>query len=667
MRISRLRCGCDCLNDTEPYPVNQDCYPETAREITCCPGTPLGEVMTVVFSDVATVRQLVRDASDQAIWSASAISLGSGVSMDVTLECADGEWTLRRVRYDTNGTLADVTYLAETTHCGTGQTVHTLIEPIEFSQTADADPFEIVFRAPAGSSEPASATVNMLQGEEPDDPPADWVQEHTCCAACPEGSPTFYLVDFGCFLRTDADTPDIIAPPIMRLVRDCLFGDDACHWTARMTDEGWPGYAVSEAWKHLRNRLGYNADCDCSLDYDPSWDSYPKFVDVDTAYQKWTPGESAWLATTNWGCDVCGEIPIGIPTEAGVMSTTVSGVHSQGECELLRQVAAGSFDINTFTLPTLYWDLAVDGVDTTLTFSGGGIGITYGVDEAWNCFGRNTMRLLAVRVPEGVKVFPPSRICVVPARSVRPPNPCETKEQQCACCDPGWDFVTKLRFNCDGTLFEKAVVLTRETPCSADAGGTTPTAPCGCFRWSISGTCDGTSYQFELTIYCDGTTWKVRQCCKVGAAAWSCSDATVSFECLCSVAVLDFTLSGDCCCLFRDEEPPPPTVEHFCCPGNPIQIDLTITDGTNNVTLTFDGASAWIGTFTGTFAGCNCDPGGGTIYLTCFGSPAWDLLIECSGGGASASCVPTGTCDPFLFECTITGCDSNSYDIAITE
>ena len=265
MRISRNRCGCDCLNDVEPYPVNQDCYPDVPAEVSCCEGTPLGPVMTVLFDGDATVYQINRSSTEAGVWEALLIDMGGGVTMDLALQCRTGVWSLSRVLSDGTGVISDVVYPAETVHCGTGQLVETLIFPPELSQTAEIDPFEIVFAAPTGSGAPASAIVRMLS-EEPDVPPDGYVQEHTCCEACPEGSPTHYLVDFGCLIRAISPTvPGLpfqmigIAPPIMRLTRDCLFGDEACHWTGRMEDPGFWSYAVGEAWEHNYRVPGTNA------------------------------------------------------------------------------------------------------------------------------------------------------------------------------------------------------------------------------------------------------------------------------------------------------------------------------------------------------------------------------------------------------------------------
>ena len=337
------------------------------------------------------------------------------------------------------------------------------------------------------------------------------------------------LVDFGCLTRAISPTvPGLpfqmigIAPPIMRLTRDCLFGDEACHWTGRMEDPGFWSYAVGEAWEHNYRVPGTNArvvrdlipidhgiqGCDC--DNDTAFDSYPRVTDIAVGFEKWLPYNHSFAASLNWHCSSCEEKSVAV---TGGAMTAFGGVHSHGECEILRILGSGEWPSGTFQLPPLYWDLWVDGIRSTLTFTGEGITIVYTVDEAWKCFGRNTMSLTSVDNPIGLKATPPSKICVVPARTSRPANPCETKEQQCACCDPGWDFLANLSFDCGGTLVKLTEVLGREQ-CTALEDLTPITAPCGCFTKTFSGSCsDGMGGTVAVTlvlyIWCDGTEWKV--------------------------------------------------------------------------------------------------------------------------------------------------------------
>lgn len=685
MRLSRNRCGCDCLNDVEPYPVNQDCYPEVSAEVSCCEGTPLGPVMTVLFAGDATVYEITRSTTETGVWEVLAVDMGAGVSMDLTLTCDGSEWSLRRVLSNATGITSDVTYAAETVHCGTGQTVETLIFPPELSETDETDPFEIVFAAPAGSGAPASATVSML-AESPTVEPDNWVDEHTCCTACPEGSPTHYLVDFGCLVRAisptvEGLTPQIvgIAPPIMRLTRDCLFGDDACHWTGRMEDPGFWSYAVGEAWDSggktpsIRELIPIDTAIQgCECDNDTGFDSYPNVTDIAIGFEKWLPYNHSFAANLNWQCSSCEAKSVLV---TGGAITATGGVHSHGECEILRILGSGEPTDGNFQLPPLYWDLWVDGTRSTLTFTGDGITIVYTTDEAWKCFGRNTMSLTSVDNPVGLKATPPSKICVVPARTSRPANPCETKEQQCACCDPGWDFFANLAFDCGGTLVKLTEVLTR-APLTTLADGSAVTAPCDGFTKSFTGECDdgaGGTEQVDLVIYiwCDGTTWYVAQCCKIGAGAWTCSTAAAGFECLCSVASISFALSGSCCCLFEEPEPP---LDCTCVPPDTLYADFTSSCSgfsASAVPLVLGrntpgqwGANSADGLPAGlSQADMHCDGADWTMTLTF-------VPAGCSGMSPDQIIEAGGTCDPFtatfVYALDAGCCPPSGGDLTIT-
>lgn len=655
MQLSRSRCGCDCLNEVKDYPINKACYPDEDAAVPCCPSTPMAPKMVVLFAGDSTLYEINRRTDGGSVWDASPpFSLGGGVTLAVTLTCDGESWVLRR--QVSGASPEDVTYT-------------------DVALASCAPRFSLTFTRPDGSSAPLTVDV-AFQIEEPEEADEDFILEHTCCDQCPDGSPTFYLVDFGCAVVAGPDPVTdyrnllqyqnlkIIAPRTMRLTRDCLFGDAACQWTAR-SGEDFTGELVAdsqsviERWRHLNGSLepGQNFHtgdsvrlfgCDC--DQDPRFDAYPKLVDANSVKEKWGPQESVSSARSQWQCKTCGQTIVS--TTYG--NLTVDGVHSQGECEFLNELsgfmALGS--TASFELAKAWWTLTVAGSRTTLQFTGLGFSIIYYSDE-WNCLGKNTMRLLGTTNPEGWKVTPPSSICVVPALSVRPTNPCETKEQQCACCDPGWDFASNLTFQCGSTPVTFKRILPRQaiTTLSDDSA---ITAPCGAFQETFSGSCvideETVTVILVVTTWCDGEIWKVATCCQIDGGPWICSTQDADFDCLCSNPIISFGYGGGCCCLFEPPEPEPGIITD-CCPDG-VSSALTVSlsgsgcaDFTTTVTWEaarsrWEGSVSICGLLMSVTVQCETGTGPGFVISVDYISPL--------GGTLGVTDPIAGDCDPFL-------------------
>lgn len=97
-----------------------------------------------------------------------------------------------------------------------------------------------------------------------------------------------------------------------------------------------------------------------------------------------------------------------------------------------------------------------------------------------------------------------------------------------------------------------------------------------------------------------------------------------------------------------------------CCQGITLPTTLTASDGTNTVTLTYNG-SAWVGS--GVFAGC----GSSSIQFYCSGTLPYDWGLSVSGTSAW-QCSGTATCEPFSFTCATnnTGCTGGPYNFTVT-
>lgn len=250
---------------------------------------------------------------------------------------------------------------------------------------------------------------------------------------------------------------------------------------------------------------------------------------------------------------------------------------------------------------------------------------------------------------------------------------CETRVQDCRCCDNGSDtlpFVVVID-GC-GTFqgrYEFDAVRYRSPTALPDGVSYPAENPCGVFWGTLSAgdgcTTGGTTWggKIGLLSWCDGSDpymgipWHVEvYCYDTYSASWtSKGEATVtSYECLCSGPRFAFTLPDlDCCC-----DGGPTTCAELEALGVPIVAD----DGTNQITLTYDsGLGYWTYSGSGTFAGCT---DGSWVWQCVSSTPIEGYFAHAPSG---QTCAPTGTLSPFDFSCAFFGCDGNPYTVTFTE
>jgi len=256
---------------------------------------------------------------------------------------------------------------------------------------------------------------------------------------------------------------------------------------------------------------------------------------------------------------------------------------------------------------------------------------------------------------------------------------CETRLQDCRCCDTGaptLPFVVVIegcgtfqgRYEFDATRYRD--------PDTLPAGVTYPaTDPCGVFWGTLSAgegcTAGGSTWSGSLGLlsWCDGTDaaipWHVEIYCFDDDADEYVSqgEATVtSYECRCDGPRFAFTLPTlDCCC---DGTTGPPCGECVdALPGT-----LVATCGSNSVTLTWNGTTAWVGT-----SSSFCGVTNATITLTIASvdpSCTFDLNItgDCSPVSQAGNTGPI-SCNPLLisFSSGYQDCDGVDKTVTITE
>lgn len=232
-------------------------------------------------------------------------------------------------------------------------------------------------------------------------------------------------------------------------------------------------------------------------------------------------------------------------------------------------------------------------------------------------------------------------ICVAPLDAL-PLNPCYDPAHKCTCCDPGWDagtFVLSVSGCAAWSLLYVEVVRYALPFC----GVTAPSgAACGWF-WGSNGNWDSPTGQANglgVLSWCDGDAWHVEiYCYDSDTGCWvSQGEATVTNqECLCAGVYLTITLPELDCCPGGCE-----TCDVFAGPTYP---DLTISDGTNSQTMTYDsGTDAW---FTDT---------PNTLMGACCGLPEEEVVwkLACVDGevvlndGVTTSGSNSFDCEPFV-------------------
>ncbi len=321
------------------------------------------------------------------------------------------------------------------------------------------------------------------------------------------------------------------------------------------------------------------------------------------------------------------------------------------------------------------WTLEiVDATTATLTVTPitGGTGV-YTCDT-FDCTARNDFVYDSAGATDNLKHLP-CGVCVAPVNTESEPAlKCETKDDQCDCCDNGGDTMTFDVAITGCAALESVTTINTTRVCDPEAmacGITYPSpAPCCVFVGDISTgdgcTFEGTGYTglVRLIIYCVGLDdYAIDVYCQKNDLCFE-SQGTIGTTtvCTCNGPYLEFTLPElNCCC-------PSTPIDTDCCP-TPMPSVLTAFDGTNTVTLTYT-PSSWILTPTpgSTFAGCTFTSGvGRSIALTCFGGGFWMFSIDDGSGALPVTCSPTGDCDPVDLTCTITGCDLGIYTINITE
>jgi hypothetical protein len=164
------------------------------------------------------------------------------------------------------------------------------------------------------------------------------------------------------------------------------------------------------------------------------------------------------------------------------------------------------------------------------------------------------------------------------------------------------------------------------------------------------------SHEICLVFYCNGTSWKLDVLCD-GVFD---SEGTVSAHTCCPLR-FTFTFAVSCLecsfcgCVGEEDCDCDPPIVVDCCPGAEMPSTISISDGTETVSATWNGAY-WQAT--NSFSWCPSDTG---MSLTCSGG---SFLLSSDPSGQS--CGPTGTCDPLLLTCTFFDCSANPQLLTIT-
>ena len=213
----------------------------------------------------------------------------------------------------------------------------------------------------------------------------------------------------------------------------------------------------------------------------------------------------------------------------------------------------------------------------------------------------------------------------------------DTVENQCACKDPACDCIPeKICLDCDGT-----VECCTGNACIGRDGVDNPSGPgyelcCTLLGVNVCGVWYCSAGQWKVDIYCNDVLITTNDISHEG--------------CPLKLGTTSFDGCEDCVVCVGDEcEPPPP--DGGCCIDVNMPANLTISDGTDSLTLVgtggFGTASGEHRTWGATGFICGAM---GLWGLSCSLTDGW--LISCPGGTVLVS----GSCDPVDFVGTCNGC-----------
>lgn len=265
------------------------------------------------------------------------------------------------------------------------------------------------------------------------------------------------------------------------------------------------------------------------------------------------------------------------------------------------------------------WELDISGTTATLTgTTDSGSTVSYSTNN-WECPDdtanppkRNTLTMTSY--PDGIpgcKKFPKA-VCIVPGYT-QFLTPCNSVADMQACCDAGADEACfDVDFlDCSGGL-STTVSITTTRNVGLPAGVSAPAGVCGYFWGTADVDCTTSgktsSFTAGLLVYCNGANWIVGQYC-YSSGAWSAiCTTTASLTSCCPNFRITWYCTGTttCCCT------PSTTVTTLCCAtpvpktlfatisapagGGGVVPACTAING-KVVTLTYNGATAWVGTF----------------------------------------------------------------------
>ena len=396
----------------------------------------------------------------------------------------------------------------------------------------------------------------------------------TCCPDCGD-APMVYVILSACNYRMPSG--ELLLPKgCTALVKDCIRG---CDYSSR-----WSMAGEEVAWG--LGQFEYDApriptSTDCIRECQPTLDDEDNVI---------APG------SLNFDSSGIGETPWGVERgDVGVIGPCGTSVDVTEHVKWWTKRSSGFFILN---LVTREGYTAVWSADTTDCTSYASLTRTECDPE------------LEDRVPR--------KLCVVPIES-EPRKCCDDAESQCNCNDPGVSSCSDIvsdgeqSSSCDGEQRIRAIINGCDGDIAFDGhvysiryhsatgwptGITFPSpTPCGAFLFSIStgGDCGLSVY---LVLWCDGSSYHIEAWCLDGSTWVSQGEGTVSVEQACDGPILTFTLPELACCCPAGPPPVP------CGTGSDtIPAVLVATDGTNNVTLTYNGGTGqWEGT--GVLFGC---------------------------------------------------------------